>query len=95
MRRRADRIDDNQNDIVKLLRDIPGVTVEPSHDDILVGYRGKTYWYEIKRPDQLKKSGAFRKDALKPSQIKLLDEWRGHYRVVTSFDEIRKDIFNL
>lgn len=29
--RRAAKIDENQNEIVKMLRDIPGVEVEPNH----------------------------------------------------------------
>ena len=92
MRRRADRIDENQTDIVKQLRKVPGVTVEPGHEDILVGYKGITYWYEIKRPDQLKKDGTFKAGTIKPSQEKLQADWKGHYKVVTGAAEIFLDI---
>ena len=89
---RARRIDKNQQDIVKTLRTIPGVTVAVNHDDILVGYRGKTSWFEIKNPDKTNRNGEVFRSALKPSQIKLLQEWTGHYRVVTTLDEILCDI---
>ena len=92
MRRRADRIDENQTDIVKQLRKVPVFTVEPGHEDILIGYKGLTYWYEIKRPDQVKKDGTFKAGTIKPSQEKLLADWKGHYKVVTSAAEIFFDI---
>lgn len=38
--RRAARIDKNQPEIVKILRSVPGVSVELGKDDI----RGVTYW---------------------------------------------------
>ena len=91
--RRNAKIDNNQNEIVKVLRSLPGISVELSHDDILVGFKGKTYWYEIKPPEALsKKTGLINESFLKPSQIKLLREWTGHYRVVTSVDEIMLDL---
>ena len=45
--RKAAKVDANQADIVKELRAL-GYSVELNHDDILVGHRGKTYWFEIK-----------------------------------------------
>lgn len=92
MRRRKDRIDGNQHEIVEKLRRIPGVTVEVGHDDALVGYKGRTFWYEIKNTDKLKKDGTFRKGAIKPDQIRIMENFTGHYRVVTSFEEIMEDI---
>lgn len=85
-------MDDNQQSIVQTLRAIPGVTVEPGHDDILVGYKGNTYWYEIKRPDMRRKDGGWKAKALKPSQIKLQSDWRGHYRIVCDVAEILDDL---
>ena len=77
--RRAAKIDSNQREIVSSLRKLPGVSVEVGHDDILVGYGGRTFWFEIKsRPNA----------PLKPSQTVLLEKWRGHYQVVCSLDEI-------
>ena len=90
--RRAKRIDSNQPEIVKTLKQIPGVTVALDHDDILVGYKGSTYWFECKSPDQLGKDGKVRPSALKESQKKLLATWTGHYRVVTAVDEIIDEI---
>lgn len=73
---------------------IPGVTVATRHDDILVGYRGRTYWFEIKDPAKVlkKRDGGLRKGALKESQEKLEQEWTGHFEVVWSIDMILKSI---
>ncbi len=87
------KVDDNQGDIVDELRKIPGATVEVGHDDILVGYRGKTYWYEIKNPDAVsKKTGEILESEIQDSQKKLRAEWAGHYRIVSSLDEILRDL---
>ncbi len=91
--RQAAKIDDNQNEIVKALRAIPGVTVSPNHDDLLVGYKGRTYWFEVKNPDKLSKKGNYLIDsARKDSQRKLEREWEGHYRVVWSLEQILIDL---
>jgi len=82
--RRAAKIDSNQPAIVKALRKINGVTVELNHDDILVGYKGITYWFEIKNING--------KNRKQESQIKLEKEWKGHYRIVSNIDEILFDI---
>ena len=81
--RRAARIDKNQNQIVDELRSIAGLSVQVGHDDILVGYKGKTYWYEIK-------AGA--KSEIKESQKKILAEYSGHYKIVYTVDQILEDI---
>lgn len=92
MRRRA-KIDSNQNDIVSALREIPGVQVALKHDDILVGFKGRTYWYEIKSEDSVsRKTGAVLISKKKKGQIKLEKEFTGHYRIVSSLDEILSDI---
>ena len=90
MRQRA-KIDKNQNSIVNALRQIPGVTVALKHDDILVGQNGRTYWYEIKSECAVsRKTGiVWRK---KKSQVKLENNWTGHYRIVSSLDEILADM---
>jgi hypothetical protein len=62
-------------------------------DDILVGYKGETYWYEIKDPEKLfNKDGTFRKGEIKPSQEKLLAEWKGHYKIVWNLEMILEDM---
>jgi len=91
--RRAAKIDSNQPDIVSALRKIHGVTVELNHDDILVGYKGLTYWFEIKTPDCVSnKTGLILESAKKDSQKKLEKEWCGHYRIVSCIDDILSDI---
>ncbi len=90
--RRAARVDNNQKGIVKALRAIPSVTVALGHDDCLVGFKGKTYWFEIKNPSRLKKDGSLGKGAKQKGQEKLDKEWEGHYSVVTSLDEILKEL---
>jgi Holliday junction resolvase len=85
--RRAARIDDNQNEIVKKLRDIGcsvAITsaVGRGFPDIVVGFKGFNYLIEIK-------------DGKKPpSQRKLTsdeqawhDQWRGSVHIVESFDD--------
>jgi len=91
--RRAARIDANQPEIVKALRKIPGVTVQLDMDDILVGYKGVNYWYEIKDPKKLfKNDGTFNKGEIKPSQEKLIENWMGHYKIAWSLDMILENI---
>ena len=91
--RRAAKIDNNQNAIVSALRDMPGVTVEVGHDDILVGHKGKNYWYEIKSDRATsKKTGKVLDSAKKEGQIKLENGWAGHYRIVSGLDEILEEI---
>ena len=93
MPRYSAKTDTNQAAIVKALRSLPGVTVAVNHDDILVGYQGRTYWYEIKNPDAVsKKTGKVRESEKKKSQKDLEATWTGHYKIVSSYDELIKDI---
>ena len=80
--RRAAKVDANQSQIVKELRAL-GYSVELDHDDILVGHRGKTYWFEIKTGP---------KAPLKESQEKLLAEFKGHYVIAWNTEMIIKKI---
>ncbi len=92
--RRAAKVDATQGDIVDALRKIPGVTVAVGHDDILVGYQWRTYWYEIKNPETaLKADGlTLKKGAVKKSQSKIRQTWTGHYNIVWSLDMILNDM---
>lgn len=91
--RHRSKIDDNQRAIVKALRQIPNLSVEMGHDDIMVGHDNKTYWYEIKSPKAISKTtGKPLSNAIKPSQLKLLAEWKGHYKIVSTLDEILEDM---
>jgi hypothetical protein len=80
--RRAAKVDANQGEIVKELRGL-GYSVELDHDDILVGYRGRTFWYEIKTGP---------KAVVKESQKRLVAQYKGHYKIVWSTEMILADI---
>lgn len=87
--RRAAKVDKNQPEIVMALRKIPGVTVQVGMDDILVGRKGHTYWFELKEPETVSPlTGKIRDSAIKPSQHRLVSDWAGHYQIVSSLDEI-------
>lgn len=94
MPRYAANVDKNQGAIVEALEKL-GFSVEKGHDDILVGKHGRTWWFEIKSDNAVsKKTGKVRNKAKKKSQIRLDSEWRGHYRIVSSLQEILDDIKN-
>ena len=75
------------------LRKIPSVSVETDHDDIFVGYKGFNYWYELKNPNKIsKKTGKVKESAKQKSQKKLSKTWKGHYKIVSTLDEILIDM---
>ncbi len=86
------RVDDNQRQVVKQLRQIGASVAITSmigkgHPDILVGYRSKNYIIEIKdgsKPPSQRK--------LTPDEIAFHKSWRGQIAVCNSFDEIMKVI---
>lgn len=87
------KTDANEKTIVKELRKIPGLTVILDCHDILVGYRGRTYWYEIKNPETAhNKAGEVMESRKQPSQLKLSDNYTGHWKIVSSWQEILEDI---
>ena len=89
--RKAANVDKNQGEIVKELRKF--ASVELDHDDILVGYQGKTYWYELKSDNAVsKKTGKVLNSKKKAGQIKLENEFKGHYKIVSSLEEILIDM---
>lgn len=91
--RQAARTDENQKEIVKQLRSIPGVTVKTGVDDILIGRNGHNYLVELKDPNKvLKKNGELKAGALRDSQIKLKSEWAGHYLVAWNIEQILQEI---
>lgn len=90
-KRRAAKIDENQPGIVDALRKIPGCEVITDMDDILVGFRGVNYWFEIKDPEKTRnQDGSWRHGAIKPGQMDLARSWPGQYHIVCSIDEILK-----
>ena len=92
MRRNA-KVDVNQNEIVKQLRKIPRMTVAHTHmvgsgfPDIVVGYCGINFLFEIKTDSKKK---------LTPFEDSFMDKWNGQYYVVTDaigvFGEISRYI---
>ena len=91
--RKAARVDSNQPEIVKSLRRISGVTVKPGHDDILVGYNYKTYWFELKSGRAVsQRNGKILNSCKKESQLELEQKWTGHYKIVSSLNEILSEI---
>lgn len=86
--RRAARIDDNHNEVVGALRQIPGVTVldlavvGKGCPDLLVGFRGRNYLMEIK--DGSKPPSRRR---LTDDQVAWHENWTGQAVVVHSADQ--------
>ena len=80
--KRAARVDENQADIVKALRDL-GATVQPLHavgcgcPDLLVGWRGSNFLVEVKNPDK-----APSQQKLTPDQRKWHMAWDGQAVVI-------------
>ena len=92
-RRFAKKIDANQNEIVDVLLTIPGVTVDLDHNDILTGYKGLTYWFELKQESAVSKvTGEIKPSAKKIRQIRLENKWTGHYKIVWNIDQILKEM---
>ena len=88
--RRAAKIDDNQNEIVKALRKAGASVLITSQlkncFDLLVGYKGVNHIVEIKDGS---KPASRRK--LSEGEIKFMENWRGgKYHVVTSIEEALK-----
>ncbi len=91
--RRAAKIDNNQNAIVNKLRKMSRISVAVGHDDIIVGYNLMSFWFEIKTPDQVsKRTGQIKDSALKPSQKQLRRDFKGHYSIVWSIEQILDEI---
>lgn len=80
------KADFNQKEIVKRLRETPGVTVliaNIAQLDIIVGFRGRSFLYEIKSDTKKK---------LKASQDDFSKMWSGHWKRVNSYEEIMNDL---
>jgi len=89
--RHAARTDRNEKQIVKDLRSL-GYTVETGVNDIFVGGKGISFWYEIKDNRVLNKNGKIKESEIKPSQKMLRATWRGHYKIVSSVEQILRDM---
>ncbi len=85
MRRTYRGVDGNQKALVKELRSVPGVSVWiiNTEMDIVVGYRGQNFIFEIKDPD---KPPSGRK--LTDNEIKFLETWTGQADVVFTAEDV-------
>ena len=91
--RRAAKVDTGQQEMVNILRKIPGMSVEVGHDDILVGMKGKTYWFELKSPDAIsKRTGRVKDSEITRSERDRLDNWKGHYSMVWDIMHIIEEV---
>jgi hypothetical protein len=77
------RKDSTQAELLRALRRM-GVDVRilsaPGLPDLLVGFRHRTFLFEVKTPE----------GALTPAQTLFFATWRGQARVVQTLDEIRE-----
>lgn len=89
--RRAARVDDNQKDLVDELRQVPGVSIQHLHaqgmgcPDILAGWRGANYLFEIKDPSKRPSERT-----LTPMQERWHLQWSGQVNVIHSADDALK-----
>jgi hypothetical protein len=87
--RRAARVDENQAEIVDCLRGIPDCTVlvlsavGSGCPDVMVGYRGANFLFEIKNPKKPKAD-----QELTDDQRKFHGAWKGQVQKVFSLKEI-------
>ena len=85
----AKRTDSNHKEILKLCREIPGLSVFSTHEigkgfpDIVIGYKGFNYLVEIKDGA---KSASHRK--LTDSEVKFHSTWKGLVSIVTNRDDL-------
>ena len=83
----AAKVDDNQGEIVEALRAIGASVLVLSRvgmgcADLAVGFRGLTYFLEIKND----------KGTLTPAEQEFMEQWNGHYAIVRTPDEALRAI---
>ena len=100
--RYAARVDENQPDIVKRLRALPGCSVTSlaklgrGGPDLLVGYAGENYLFEILNPEsrygRSKRPGSTDHNADSKGtgirQRQWYEHWQGRVDLVASYEEI-------
>lgn len=88
---RAKRVDDNQPEIVKQLKKIPGVSVAHTHTigdgfvDLVIGFRGNNYLCEVKDPS---KPPSKRK--LTPDEERFHARWTGQIAIIETVNDFLK-----
>ena len=85
---RAAKVDANQAEIVKALRDVGADVLsiaQLGHNapDLIVGFRGENYIFEVK---------ASKKSKLRPGQVIFALNWRGKYSRINSVADALKAI---
>jgi hypothetical protein len=82
------RKDENQKDLVSELIAV-GCSVYVMHApaDLLVGYRGKTYLFEVKDPNKVPS-----KRKLTKAQLSFRETWRGHYTKIETSEDAMRDM---
>jgi|WetSurMetagenome_2_1015567.scaffolds.fasta_scaffold255899_2 hypothetical protein len=86
--RRDAKVDDNQNEAVKILRKL-GVSVELGHDDFILGYNGVTLWVEWKSDRAIsKRTGKVLESGIKDSQKRIREQFKGAYLITGSVFDI-------
>lgn len=85
-------VDANQAEIVRLLREIPGVSVEVIGEpvDLLVSRKGSEQNWLIEVKDGRKKDYEHK---YTPKQRQFLDEWPGQVDVCKTLDEVLDVIY--
>lgn len=86
--RRAAKVDDNQALIVQTLRDMylsVAITSQlgDGFPDIVVGYGGKNYMFEIKDPEKVPS-----KRKLTEDERKFHNNWRGQINTVETVEDV-------
>ena len=90
---RVRKADDNQASLVKQMRQIPGLKVVHTHTvgkgmvDLICGFSGRNYMFEIKDPS---KPPSARK--LTPDEIAFHANWTGHICIVETIDDVLREI---
>lgn len=85
----GEKPDNNQPEIIRKLREIPGMVVYPGYNDLIIGYGKVTCWIELKNPEKcLKKDGGFTNDAFTDKQKKIDNEFTGCRIIATSYNQV-------
>jgi len=92
--RRAARTDGNQTVIVDALRGFGasvhvGSAIGRGFPDIICGYRGRTFLFEIKDPSKPKGDRQ-----LTPDQVKFRNSWNGHYAVIERVEQAINELLH-
>ena len=82
------KTDANHKTIIDQLRRIPGISVFSTHTigkgfpDIVTGYKGSNYLFEIKDGTKVKSAQKLTED-----EVKFHTKWNGQINIITTFEE--------